>query len=44
MLSLYVSDHLNGLDHALANISDISIASLIADESVESTVVTVRAC
>ncbi len=42
MLGLYVSDHpLNGLDHALANISDISIASLIADESLESTVVTV---
>jgi DNA polymerase III subunit alpha len=42
MLGLYVSDHpLNGLEHALAQLADRSIASLIADESLESTIVTI---
>ena len=42
MLGLYVSDHpLNGVEHALAQLADRSIASLIADESLESTIVTI---
>jgi len=42
MLGLYVSDHpLSGLDHALAQISDRSIAALIADDSLESAVITI---
>ena len=42
MLGLYVSDHpLNGLEHALAQLADRSLASLIVDESLESAVITV---
>ena len=42
MLGLYVSDHpLSGLEHALATMSDRSIASLLADETLESAVLTV---
>jgi DNA polymerase-3 subunit alpha len=43
MLGLYVSDHpLNGLEHVLAQVSDVSIGQLVADEErPEGTVVTV---
>lgn len=42
MLGLYVSDHpLNGLEHALAQLADRSIASLLADDSLESAIITV---
>jgi DNA polymerase-3 subunit alpha len=42
MLGLYVSDHpLNGLEHALAQLADRSIASLLADDSFESAIITV---
>jgi DNA polymerase-3 subunit alpha len=41
MLGLYVSDHpLNGLEHALAQLADRSIASLLVDESLESAIIT----
>jgi DNA polymerase-3 subunit alpha len=42
MLGLYVSDHpLNGMEHALAQLADRSIASIVADEALESSVVTI---
>jgi DNA polymerase-3 subunit alpha len=42
MLGLYVSDHpLNGMEHALAQLADRSIAAIISDEALESSVVTI---
>jgi DNA polymerase-3 subunit alpha len=42
MLGLYVSDHpLHGLEHVLAQLTDVSIAHLVADEQADASVVVI---